>query len=285
MEQKKFIDIDKILQDKASKAYKWLPRFVINWLKKTLHEDDINHCMVKLKDYQGLDFNTKVLEHLGADIIAFNTELIPQTGSIVIAANHPLGGLDGMSLIKVVGDVRNDVRFFVNDILKNIKNFGEIFVAVNKTGASSAGALRTMEEVFRLECALLYFPSGMVSRKENGVVRDLRWKKSFVTQAIDHKRLIQPVFIEGENSKFFYNFALWRKKLGIKPNIEMMFLPDEMFKAKKAAIKIHFSKPFDSAILDDSKTHQQWADKIYEFIYSSEFMKGFTFEEYIKIKK
>ena len=108
--------------------------------------------MSKLKDYHGLDFNTRVLDHLGADVSATNTHLIPKTGSIVIAANHPLGGLDGMSLIKVVGDIRPDVRFFVNDILKSIKNFGEIFVAVNKTGASSAGALRTMEEVFRLNC-------------------------------------------------------------------------------------------------------------------------------------
>ncbi len=282
MEQKKFIDIDKIMQNKAASIYKWLPRFVINWFRKTLHEDDINFCMNKLKDEHGLTFNSKVLEHLGADIKAFNTELIPKSGSVVIAANHPLGGLDGMSLIKVVGDVREDVRFFVNDVLKNIKNFGEIFVAVNKTGSSSQGALRTMEEVFRTECALLFFPAGLVSRKENGVVKDLRWKKSFVTQAIDHKRMIQPVFIEGENSKFFYNFALWRKKLGIKPNIEMMYLPDEMFTAKKKSIKIHFSKPFDSALLDSSKTHQKWADTIYKFIYSPEFMKGISFEEYIK---
>lgn len=282
METKKFIDVEKILKEKAYKLYRWLPRFAINWLKKKLHEDDINEAMELLKDDEGLEFNRKGLEKLGAKVESVHAELIPRTGSIIIAANHPLGGLDGMALIKSVGEVRPDVRFFVNDILKNLKNYGEIFVAVNKVGASSTKSLRTMEEVFMTECAVLFFPAGLVSRKQNGLVRDLTWKKSFVTQAIDHKRMIQPVFIEGENSPFFYNFANFRKKIGIKANIEMLFLPDEMFKAKKATIRIHYSKPFDTSILDSRKTHKQWSDLIYQYIYSSDFMKGIPFEEYMK---
>ncbi len=280
MEAKKFIDVEKILKEKAYKLYKWLPRFVINWLKKKLHEDEINHAMEVLKDERGLEFNRKALDMLGVKVHSIHAELVPKTGSVVVAANHPLGGLDGMSLIKSVGEVRQDVFFFVNDILKNLKNYDEIFVAVNKVGASSTRSLRTMDEVFRTESAVLFFPAGLVSRKQNGLVRDLKWKKSFVTQAIDHKRMIQPVFIEGENSKFFYNFANFRKKIGIKANIEMLFLPDEMFVAKDKNVRIHYSKPFDSKILDKSKTDQQWADLIYQYIYSKEFMQGISFEEY-----
>jgi 1-acyl-sn-glycerol-3-phosphate acyltransferase len=284
MEKKKFIDVEKILKEKAYKLYRWLPRFAINWLKKKLHEDDINAAMVHLKDDVGLEFNRRGLEKLGAKVESVHPELVPKSGSIVIVSNHPLGGLDGMALIKAVGEVRPDVRFFVNDVLKNLKNYGEIFVAVNKLGASSASSLRVMEEVFRTESALLLFPAGLVSRKQNGLVRDLEWRKSYITQAIDHKRMIQPVFIEGENSKFFYNFAMWRKRLGIKANIEMLFLPDEMFKARKETIKIHFSKPFDSAILTDNKTHKEWSKLVYQYIYSPEFMKGIPFEEYMKGK-
>jgi 1-acyl-sn-glycerol-3-phosphate acyltransferase len=283
MEQAKFIDVEKVLREKAYKLYKWLPRFAINWLKKKLHEDEINSAMVALKDKQGLDFNAAGLDRLGVTVESTHTELIPKTGTVIIAANHPLGGLDGMALIKSVGQIRPDVRFFVNDILKNVSNYGEIFVAVNKTGSSSTRSLRTMEEVFMSETAVLFFPAGLVSRKQNGVVRDLEWKKSFVTQAIDHQRMIQPVFIEGENSKFFYNFARFRKWIGIKANIEMLFLPDEMFRGKKD-IRIHYSKPFDSAILDSSKTHKQWSDLIYQYIYSKEFMRQIPFEEYMKTK-
>lgn len=284
MEQAKFIDVEKVLKEKAYKLYKWLPRFAINWLKKKLHEDEINAAMIALKDKEGLAFNAGALDRLGARVESKHAELVPKSGTVIIAANHPLGGLDGMALIKSVGEIRPDVRFFVNDILKNVKNYGDVFVAVNKTGASSTRSLRTMEEVFMSDSAVLFFPAGLVSRKQNGVVRDLTWKKSFVTQAIDHGRMIQPVFIEGENSRFFYNFANFRKWIGIKANIEMLFLPDEMFKARKETIKIHYSKPFDSALLTDRKTHKEWSDLLYQYIYSKEFMQQIPFEEYMKTK-
>lgn len=282
MASEKFIDIEKILKEKAYKLYKWLPGFVINWLKKKLHEAEINAAMIKLKDDKGLEFNRKALDILEAKVESVHPEFIPATGNVTIAANHPLGGLDGMALIKAIGEIRPDVHFFVNDILKNLKNYGDVFIAVNKLGAASASSLRTMEHIFRQGGAVLIFPAGLVSRKINGQVRDLSWKKSFVTQAIDHKRMVVPTFIEGENSKFFYNFAYWRKRLKIKANIEMVFLPDEMFKTNKKTIRIHFSKPFSYELFDNSKNHKAWADHLYKFIYSKEFMQGMSFEEYVK---
>jgi 1-acyl-sn-glycerol-3-phosphate acyltransferase len=282
MEPQKFIDVEKVLKEKAYKLYRWLPRFAINWLKKKLHEAEINQAMVDLKEDKGLEFNSKGLNILGANVIGIHPENVPLTGNITVAANHPLGGLDGMALIKAVGEIRPDVHFFVNDILKNITNYGDVFIAVNKLGATSPGHLRTMEEIFRQGGAVLIFPAGLVSRKQNGIIRDLSWKKSFVTQAVDHKRMIVPTFIEGENSKFFYNFAQWRKRLGIKGNIEMLFLPDEMFSANKKDIRIHFGKPFNYTVFDNSRSHKAWADYLYKFIYSPEFMKGMSFEEYVK---
>jgi putative hemolysin len=283
MENKKFIDIEKVLQEKAYKLYKWLPGFAINWLKRKLHEAEINAAMIKLKDDRGLDFNIKALDLLEAKVESIHPENVPVTGNVTIAANHPLGGLDGMALIKAVGEQRPDVHFFVNDILKNISNYGDVFVAVNKLGAASAGSLRTMEEIFRQGGAVLIFPAGLVSRKQEGLVRDLSWKKSFVTQAIDHKRMIVPTYIEGQNSNFFYNFAYWRKRIGIKANIEMLFLPDEMFRANKKTIRIHFGKPFSYEVFNATKSHKAWADLIYKYIYSPEFMQEMTFEEYIQL--
>lgn len=281
MENKKFIDIEKILREKAFKLYKWLPRFVVNWLKKKLHEQDMNDAMHQLRDEYGLVFNRKGLEFLGAKVESVHPENVPVTENVTVVSNHPLGGLDGMALIKAVGDIRPDVHFFVNDVLKSISNYGEVFVAVNKLGVASAGSLRTMEEIFRRGGAVLIFPAGLVSRKQNGLIRDLSWKKSFVTQAIDHKRVIVPTFIEGENSKFFYGFAQLRKRLGIKANIEMLFLPDEMFKANKKTIRIHFGKPFPYTVFDSSRSHKEWAEKVYEFIYSPKFMEGISFQEFI----
>jgi 1-acyl-sn-glycerol-3-phosphate acyltransferase len=283
MKEKKFIDVSKIITEKAPTLKKWMPKFVMVWIKRKLHEDEINLLMSELKDDYGLNFNSKGLEKFGAKIESIHSEYIPQTGGIIVAANHPLGGLDGMALIKALGEVRPDVRFVVNDVLDNLKNYGDVFVGVNKISSTSAKSLRAMENVLSTEGAVIFFPAGLVSRKQKGEIKDLTWKKSFVTQAIDHKHKIVPVFIEGENSKFFYRFANFRKRIGIKANIEMMFLPDEMFKQKGQTIKIHFGKPFDSSILDGTKSHRGWAAFIKEYVYSKEFKKGITFEEYIKL--
>ncbi|MCX6296281.1 MAG: 1-acyl-sn-glycerol-3-phosphate acyltransferase [Bacteroidetes bacterium] len=284
MTPNKFIDVDKVLTEKAPSIKKWMPRIVLNWLKRKLHEDDINVIMHEIKDIYGVEFNNKGLEKLGAKIESTNSHFIPKDGGIILAANHPLGGLDGMAFVKTIAEVRPDIHFVVNDVLKNLKNYGDVFIGINKIKTTSATSLRTIESVLLTEEAIGFFPAGLVSRKQKGVIMDLDWKKSFVTQAIDHKRMIVPVFIEGENSKFFYNFARFRKRIGIKANIEMLFLPDEMFKQRDRTIKVHFSKAFDPAILDNSKSHKGWADHIKKYIYSAEFKKGIPFEEYMKLK-
>jgi 1-acyl-sn-glycerol-3-phosphate acyltransferase len=282
MSQPKFIDVAKVLSEKAPGLKKWMPRFVFNWLKNKLHEDDINDAMFQLKDLYELEFNNKGLEILGVNVESVNLHHIPKSGGIIVAANHPLGGLDGMALIKSVGQIRSDVRFFVNDVLKNLKNYGDIFVGVNKVGSTSAKSLRTMEDILISRDAVLFFPAGLVSRKQKNRILDLEWKKTFVTQAIDHKRLIVPTFIEGENSKFFYRFANFRKRVGIKANIEMLFLPDEMFKQKGHTVKIHYGKPFDPVLLDASRSHREWAAVIKNYIYSKEFRSGIPFEDFLK---
>lgn len=284
MDQEKFVDVGKVLKEKAPGLEKWLPSFAINWIKRRLREEEINKAMIELKNYHGLEFNAKGLEMLGTSVESVNAHLVPEKGRIIVASNHPLGGLDGMALIKAVGEIRPDVRFFVNDVLKKIENFGDVFVGVNKVGSTSPKHLRTMEDILISDDAVLIFPAGLVSRKQKKKIIDLDWKKSFVTQAIDHERYIVPTFIEGTNSKFFYNFANARKNLGIKGNFEMLCLPDEMFKQKAKNIRIHFSKPFSAEILDKSRSHREWAQLIKRYIYSEEFHKGIPFEEFLKIK-
>lgn len=279
----KFIDVDKVLKEKAPGLRKWMPKFVLNWLKRKLHEEEINVVMHELKDCYGVDFNNGCLDKLGANVVPVNSHFIPKEGGIILAANHPLGGLDGMAFVKAIAEVRPDIHFVVNDVLKNLKNYGDVFIGINKIKTTSATSLRTIESVLVTDEAVGFFPAGLVSRKQKGVIMDLDWKKSFVTQAIDHKRQIVPVFIEGKNSRFFYNFANFRKRIGIKANIEMLFLPDEMFKQKGRTVKVHFSKAFDAeTVLDKRKSHKAWADTIKEFIYSEDFMKGVSFEDYIK---
>jgi putative hemolysin len=283
MSKKKFIDIDKVLKEKTKTAYKFLPRFLINWLKRKLHEDDINKGMLHMEQFHGLEFNQSVLDFFHVKVECLGLENLPKEGGVIIAANHPLGGMDGMSLIKAIGSVRGDVRFIVNDVLKNLKNYGDIFVGVNKVGnVKSRDSLQVVEQVYATESAILVFPAGLVSRKFSDRIRDLEWNKSFINKAIKYNKPIVPVYIEGENSKFFYNFARWRKRLGIKANIEMLFLPDEMFKQKGKTIKLHFGKPVEPSLFYTVRTPQEWTEIMYKYIYSDSIMKGVKLVDYAK---
>jgi 1-acyl-sn-glycerol-3-phosphate acyltransferase len=284
MESKKFIDVEKVLKEKAPTFYKILPRFAINWLKRKLHEDDINEAMTHLKDFYGLEYNSEGLKHLGIKIETFGSENLPKTGGVIIASNHPLGGLDGMSLIKAAGEIRPDVRFIVNDVLKNLKNFGEVFVGVNKVGGKSRDSLQLVEKIYSTDSAILVFPAGLVSRKFPEGIRDLEWNKSFINKAIKYNKPIVPVFIEGQNSNFFYSFARWRKRLGIRGNLEMLFLPDEMFKQKGNTIKIHFGKVIEPSLFYTTHTPQKWSNIMHDYIYTDSIRKGISFRDFVKEK-
>lgn len=284
MKPEKYIDVEKVLKTKAKTLYKILPRFAINWLKRKLHEEEINIGMVHLSKFYGLDFNTEVLKFLDVKIEVHGTENLPKSGGVIIASNHPLGGMDGIALIKAIGDIRGDVKFIVNDILKNIKNYGEVFVGVNKVGGQSRNSLQFVEQIYATDAAILIFPAGLVSRKFPEGIRDLEWNKSFINKSIKYNKPIIPVFIEGQNSNFFYNFAKWRKKLGIKVNIEMLFLPDEMFKQKGNTIKIRFGKIIEPSLFYATYTPQQWTNIMREYIYTNSIDNGVAFKDYVKKK-
>lgn len=283
MQTKKFIDVEKILKDKLKNKFKFLPRFLINWLKKTLHENELNEGMIYLDQFKGLEFNKEVLKFFNVKVICLGHENIPKEGGVIFASNHPLGGMDGMAMIQEIGNVRPDVRFIVNDVLKSIKNYDSIFVGVNKVGnIKSRGSLQTVEQIYSTESAILVFPSGLVSRKFNVGIRDLPWNKSFINKAIKYNKPIIPVFIEGQNSNFFYNFAKWRKRIGIKANIEMLFLPDEMFKQRGNTIKLHFGKPIEPSVFYTERTPQEWTEIMYNYLYSGNIQKGVKLIDFAK---
>jgi putative hemolysin len=177
--------------------------------------------------------------------------------------------MDGIALLHESGKIKKEVLFPVNDLLMNLPNLYELFIPVNKHG-SNADNIRLFNETFASDVLVLYFPAGLVSRKQAGIIKDVEWKKTFLSKAKSSGRDIIPVYISGRNSDFFYNLANFRKKLGIKANIEMLFLVNEMYKFKNKVILITFGKPIPVNIFDKSKTDQQWASLLREHIYKLE---------------
>ncbi len=264
-EEKKFIDIEKILQQKN---VTWLPKFVVSYLKRIIHQKDVNEFIAKNKDLYNEDFGEAALNYIGIDAEIIGLENIPQSGGVILTANHPLGGMDAMALISKIRSHRNNMRFIVNDILLNLTNLKELFVGVNKHGKSSKESFNKVNELFASENAVCIFPAGLVSRRKKGMVRDLPWKRTFIMKAIENQTPVVPIFVSGELSNFFYNLSNFRTAIGIKTNIEMLFLVDELFKQKGKKITIVVGKPIDPKTFDKSKDQFAWAEWVKEKVYA-----------------
>lgn len=265
MTQEKFIDIEKIIRAKNPRLLKWMPKFVRNYIKRILHEDDINEFMKAHGHCRDLHFVHTVLEVFNTKVIVKGLENLPDHGGFIVGSNHPLGGFDGLALMQAVGAKRKDIRFLVNDILLSLGTMDHLFVPINKHGSQTA--LAKIEEAYASEHAVLIFPAGLVSRKQKGQILDLEWKKSFVTKAQQYHKPIVPCHIEGQNSSFFYNLSLWRRRLGIKANLEMFYLADEMFKQRNKTITIIFDKPIPVSVFTKAHSPKEWAKKLKEHVY------------------
>jgi 1-acyl-sn-glycerol-3-phosphate acyltransferase len=290
-----FIEIEKLFGTKNPGLLRILPKFIFRYLRRVIHEDQVNSMIYEHRYKYGLEFVASILGDFGCNIKvsvpAFKpefqpglnkvysttgneteygrelTHLIPPAGRFIIASNHPLGGLDGLALLHVVGKVRPDIVFPVNDLLLHIPGLQPLFIPINKHGTNNEN-IRIIEETFASDKTVLYFPAGLVSRKSSeGVIRDLEWKKTFISKSKKYKRDIIPVYISGHNSDFFYNLANWRRKIGVKANIEMLFLPDEMFKQKGKLVRIIFGKPIPYTTFDKTRSDVLWAEFIKNIVY------------------
>jgi putative hemolysin len=261
------IDIQKVL---ASKGVKNAPRFLVRLLKRIIHQDELNELLSRCEGLTGVAFAQKALEHLDVKYNIHNPENIPLDGGrYIFASNHPLGGLDGLIMISLIGEKMGDVRFVVNDLLMFIKPLEDIFVPVSKFKRMSQEYADKINSAFESDAQMLYFPAGLCSRLIKGKVMDLEWKKTFVTKAIEYHRGIIPVHFSGENTRFFYRLAKLRKYLGIKFNIEMILLVDEMFKKRGHSFDIYIRKPIPSTDITKEKNALQWTEHIRKLSYGT----------------
>jgi putative hemolysin len=264
------IDVKKVLRDKNPALARIIPGFIINYLRRIIHQDDLNLFLARSGHLQNAEIIGAWLEYLGTEYKVHGSENLPSEGRYIFVSNHPLGGLDGLVFIYELSKFYDDIKFPVNDILLNIDNLKGIFLPVNKHGAQGREAAKKIEEAYASDSQILYFPAGLCSRKRKGVIRDLTWQKSFISKAVSHKRDIVPVFFSGRNSDFFYNLARFRKFLGIKANIEMIYLPDEMFRQKGKEIHMVIGKPVPWQTFDKSATPAEWAEWVKSVSYGLE---------------
>jgi putative hemolysin len=254
------VDVAEIIRTKSPKLAKKTPRFVVNILRRLVHENDVNEILTIANGATGIDFVNIGVECLELKRKVIGLENIPSEGRFIFVANHPLGGLESLVMMQTIDEKFSDFMFVVNDLLMALEPLRPVFIPINKVGKQSRNNAEQLNALYASDKQVLYFPAGLCSRKIKGKIVDLQWQKNFINKAVEYQRDIIPIYIGGRNSNSFYRLANWRKRLKIKFNIEMLFLVDEMFKQRGQTISLTIGKPIPYTTFDKSKTPTEWAE-------------------------
>lgn len=267
----KTIDISDILRGKMGSKAKFVPSPLVKWLKHIVHQDEVNKYLWDSRHLTGVEWLEDCMRYLDMTLEIVGKENLPDKDDgklYTFVSNHPLGGEDGVALGAVIGrHYDGRFRYLVNDLLMNLPGLAPLCIPINKTGSQSRSFPAMVEAGFRSDNHMLMFPAGFCSRRINGEIRDLPWKKTFITKSVETHRDVVPIHFGGRNSDFFYTLANVCKALGIKFNIAMLFLVDEMYKNVHKSFRIAIGKPIPWQTFDKSRTPAQWAQYVQDEVY------------------
>ena len=263
------VDVEKAFASKDARLLKRIPGFFIRYLKRIVHQDEINDFLIRNQGIEGLDFVNRAVDYMEIDLEVRNLDKVPRQSRIFFAGNHPLGGLDGLCLIKTISpSIYPSIRSVSNDLLMNVSPMRDIFIGVNKHGGNSKAYVAEMQEIFEGDTPVIFFPSGLVSRRIKGKIQDTEWKSTFIKKAVQYQRDVVPFHFTGRVSGFFYRLANLRKFLGIRYNIEMLYLPDEMIKQKNRRLTLTFGDPIPWQTFHNSGSAEKWTMEVRNRVYS-----------------
>lgn len=255
------LDINKVLGPKLCKK---LPRFAINFLKRRIHQDEINDCIMNAEHFHGPGFFDEALNYVGITYKVRGEENLEMGKKCLFVCNHPLGGPEALIIGSVFRRIYGDgFKVPVNHILANLKPLSDSFVPVRVYASRQSRELGDqIADMFKSDSQVLVFPAGLCARKIKGKVTEMPWKKMFITQSRRYERDVVPMHISGFNSRRFFFFTKLSMMLKLKFNIGMLFLVDELFNKKGEEFVITIGKPIPYTTFDKSKTDKEWAAEI-----------------------
>lgn len=265
------IDLDRIIREKMGTKARYVPSVAVRWLKHIIHQDEVNRFLWESRDKKGTEWLEECTRYLDMTLDIEGLENLPDKNDgrlYTFVSNHPLGGVDGVALGAIIGrHYDGRFRYLVNDLLMNLPGLAPLCIPINKTGKQSRSFPEMVEAGFSGDNHILMFPAGICSRKIDGHIHDLPWKKTFITKSVETKRDIVPIHFGGRNSDFFYGLANVCKALHIKFNIAMLFLVDEMYKNVHKSFRVAIGKPIPWQTFDKSKTAMEWAKYVQDMVY------------------
>jgi len=272
----KTIDIDRVLKEKMGAKAKYVPNFLVRWLVRIAHQDDVNAFLWDNRDKVGVEWLEACVKYLDLKLEVEGKENLPASDDkklYTFVSNHPLGGADGVALGSIIGRHYNGrFRYLVNDLLMNLPGLAPVCIPINKTGHQGRNFPAMVKAGFESNNHMLMFPAGLCSRRHKGVIRDIPWSKTFISKSVEYQRDIVPIHFGGQNSNFFYRLANFSDKC-LPFNLAMLFLVDEMYKNVHKTFRVTIGKPIPWQTFDKSKTPMEWAQFVEDRVYYLEKIK------------
>ncbi len=267
----KTIDLDLILGNKMGAKAKYVPRPLVSWLKRIIHQDEVNRFLWESRHLSGTEWLEECVRYLDMTLQIVGEENLPDKDDgklYTFVSNHPLGGADGVALGSIIGrHYDGRFRYLVNDLLMNLPGLAPVCIPINKTGAQSRSFPQMVEDGFKSDNHILMFPAGICSRRIDGKIQDITWKKTFVTKSVEYQRDVVPIHFSGSNSDFFYKLASFSDKYVKKINIAMLFLVNEMYKNVHKSFQVTIGKPIPWQTFDKSRSAAAWAQEVRSRVY------------------
>ena len=265
------IDINNILRSKMGSKSRFVPSFLTNWLKRLVHQDQVNAFLWDSRDKVGTEWLEECVRYLDMTLEFEGIENLPPKDDgrlYTFVSNHPLGGVDGVALGAIIGrHYDSRFRYLVNDLLMNLPGLASLCIPINKTGKQSRDFPMMVRAGFESDNHMVMFPAGICSRRKNGVIRDLPWSKTFISKSVEYKRDVVPIHFSGQNSDSFYRLANFSDRF-LPFNVAMLYLVDEMYKNVHKTFRITFGKPIPWQTFDKSKSPVEWAQWVRETVYN-----------------
>lgn len=230
------IEVEQLIANKSPQFFDKSPlitRPTLSFLKRLFHENEVNQFLEKNKDSVGFEFIDRVLDHFNFSyqVSQVDRRNIPAIGRVMIIANHPLGALDGLALLRLIGEIRPDVKIVANDLLMSLDGLKSLVLPVdNMGGKTGRQQLKAIMNSLHNDEAVIIFPAGEVSRISPSGVKDQRWNENYLKLAKKTNSPILPVHIGGRNSMMFYTSSILYRPLST------IQLPNEMFRQRNRKI-------------------------------------------------
>jgi putative hemolysin len=223
-------------------------------LRKLTREQEINSFLREHQGVTGVDFIDRIFDYFSFSysISQRDRDNIPSHGRLIIIANHPIGSLDGLALIRLVSEVRRDVKIVANDMLMAFEPLHELLLPLdNMTRGAYKQSYKNIVHALNSEQAIIIFPAGEVSRASPQGIRDGKWQAGFLHFARKARAPILPIFVSAKNSLLFYTTSMIFKPLATA------LLAHEMFNKRSAEIKFRVGEAIPHHALESN----QLADK------------------------